>query len=377
MLWCMSQRDLYVDRLRVLMTALVILLHCSITYGASGGWFRYERHFDGSLPSILLTMFAGSLQAWFMGFFFLLAGYFTPASLERKGAGSFLRDRFRRLGWPLVFFILLLGPLTAAMNEAANGGSFWGTIRWLWQHHRIINGPLWFAQALLIFSLIYCAWCVLSRRQAKVNNTPRPIPGFFWWILSAFVVGAVALAIRQVVPTGVNVFGLQLGFFSSYIFLFFLGIAAYRNNWLHRLTWRQAWLPGVISLLTWPELWILSLHLHATHPHEHLDFSGGTSLPAIVYAFWEPFFAWGVIAALLLIFRQWLNRPSALWEWLCRRAYAVYVIHPPVLVGMSILFFPWAASPLIKFAVVGVLSCITTWLLSDPLVRLPGLRRVL
>lgn len=66
----MSQRDFYIDRLRTVLTALVILLHCAITYGASGGWFCYERHFDGSPSSILLTIFTGSLQAWFMGFFF-------------------------------------------------------------------------------------------------------------------------------------------------------------------------------------------------------------------------------------------------------------------------------------------------------------------
>jgi len=35
-----------------------------------------------------------------MGFFFLLAGYFTPRSLERKGYGHFLCDRFLRLGLP-------------------------------------------------------------------------------------------------------------------------------------------------------------------------------------------------------------------------------------------------------------------------------------
>jgi glucans biosynthesis protein C len=29
-----------------------------------------------------------------MAFFFLLAGYYAPASLDRKGYGQFIRDRF-------------------------------------------------------------------------------------------------------------------------------------------------------------------------------------------------------------------------------------------------------------------------------------------
>jgi hypothetical protein len=64
---------------------------------------------------------------------------------------------------------------------------------------------------------------------------------------------------------------------------------------------------------------------------------------AFLYAFWEPFIAWGIIAALLLWFRGHLNQPSATWEWLGRRAYAVYIIHPPVLVGISLLLHRWVA----------------------------------
>ena len=57
------------------------------------------------------------------------------------------------------------------------------------------------------------------------------------------------------------------------------------------------------------------------------------------------------------------------WTWLNRRAYAVYIIHPPVLVGVSVLLHPWIAPALLKFAVTGTLSCAACWLISDPLVR--------
>jgi peptidoglycan/LPS O-acetylase OafA/YrhL len=110
---------------------------------------------------------------------------------------------------------------------------------------------------------------------------------------------------------------------------------------------------------------------------EKMNFSGGPTWPAILYAFWEPFVAWGIIAAYLLIFRELLNRPSTLWSWLGRRAYAVYIIHPVVLVGVSLLFRGWTAPALAKWGVVGPLACIVCWLVADPLVRLPGLRRVI
>jgi hypothetical protein len=40
-------------------------------------------------------------------------------------------------------------------------------------------------------------------------------------------------------------------------------------------------------------------------------------------------------------------------EWLNRRSYSVYIIHPVVLVGISLLLRPWAAPALIKLAVTG------------------------
>jgi hypothetical protein len=41
-----------------------------------------------------------------------------------------------------------------------------------------------------------------------------------------------------------------------------------------------------------------------------------------------------------------------------------------------LLLHGWAAPALVKFAVVGSLTCIATWLAADPFVRLPGVRRV-
>jgi peptidoglycan/LPS O-acetylase OafA/YrhL len=95
-----------------------------------------------------------------------------------------------------------------------------------------------------------------------------------------------------------------------------------------------------------------------------------------LYALWEPFVAWALIAAWLLVFRAGMNGASTFWTWLNRRAYAVYIIHPVILVGISLLLHPWNAPALVKFCVTGALSCIACWLLADPLVRLPGLRRV-
>jgi peptidoglycan/LPS O-acetylase OafA/YrhL len=377
----MPQRDFYIDRLRSVMTVLVILHHTAITYGAMGGWFWHEIEPSRTPSSILLILFCTTNQAYFMGFFFLLAGYFTPASLDRKGYRRFIIDRFIRLGIPILAFGLILGPLTAALVTCAQGDGFWPTFAALWHRKQFIIGPLWFAEALLIFSL----WYVLVRRvagpqpgnAARSGQTPMPapspvpspssLPSWPAWFIGALIVGGAALTIRQFLPIGVSLFG----YWAMYVFLFVVGVRAKPRNWLAQLDWKHARPWVITACVVWPTLplgWKLAAG--------HANFNTGLSWAAFLYAFWEPFIAWGIICAWLLVFRAHMNQPSAFWNWLNRRAYAVYIIHPPVLVGIALLLHGWVAPALVKFGVVGLLACIATWTLADPLVRLPGVRSV-
>ncbi len=359
------------------MTALVILHHTAITYGAPGGWFYNELRPSGSISSLLLTLFVATNQAYFMGFFFLLAGYFTPASLERKGYGRFFGDRFLRLGLPLAAFIFILNPLTTALVTAYEGKGFWSTFVYFWNHAVIGAGPLWFAQALLIFSIGYGGWrAAAGAPLSQSRRTPKRIPRGYWWLASGLGTGLAALAIRQAIPVGKNIFGLQLGYFAGYIFLFGLGVAAWRFDWLRQLEWRHArsWVLGLVVSL--PTLPAAILTAHAMNGAGKPNFGGGLSWTSIFYALWEPFVAWGLIAAWVLFARAYMNRPSSLWSWLNRRAYAVYIIHPPILVGVSLLLHQWIAPALVKFTVTGTFVCLACWIIADPLVRLPGLRRV-
>ncbi len=379
---CYTRRSMarayYIDRIRVILTALVILHHTAITYGAPGGWYYRELPTPSSPTGLLFILFVSVNQAYFMGCFFLIAGYFTPASYDRKGPGRFFIDRLIRLGIPLLGFAVILDPLTNAIALA------WGrppgkAIPFLSDFiHRVFtadwnNGPLWFAQALLIFSAVYIGWRRL--RRTDVGRSESPLPSFHVWLLSALGVGAGALLIRQWVPVGENVLQMQLGYFSSYIFLFALGTVAWRHNWFDRLTWRVARGWVILSITLLPAIVVTAI-LSGRMAGKPVNFSGGFSLPAVLYAFWEPFVAWGIIAAYLIWFREHANRRSAIWEYLAARAYAAYILHPPVLVAISVIFLPWQGPALMKFAVIGTLALLLTLGFSSLLLRVPGARRV-
>src|SRR5882757_694967 len=84
-----STRLWFVDNLRVVLTSLVVLHHIATMY-ALPLWYYTEPPTSGT-AALGLTVFLLVDQAWFMGAFFLLSGYFTPGSYDRKGPRAFLR----------------------------------------------------------------------------------------------------------------------------------------------------------------------------------------------------------------------------------------------------------------------------------------------
>ncbi len=373
-----GNRLVFIDRLRSLLTVLVIAHHSAITYGGSGSWF-YREVTDGGAPfSLLLTLFCAVNQAFFMGMFFLLAGYFTPGALQAKGRWRFARDRLLRLGLPLLLFGWLLGPLAVALAGTQQGRPLW---RHWWQlvsDGVFVIGPLWFAWALLLFSAGWLLWRAARPvpASAAVQPTPAQVPGDRAWLLAALGVGAAALALRQVVPVGENRWGLQLGYFASYGFLFALGCAAWRHRWLERIARAQARRWGRVALYTVPLLVATSAATGAL-AGKPVDFNGGLGVAAVVYAFWEPFVAWGVIARLLVGFQTRFHTPQPRWQRWDASAYGAFILHAPVVVGLSVALAGWSLPLPLKFGLLLVGSTVLSFLLASWLRRLPGADRVL
>lgn len=101
-------------------------------------------------------------QGFFMGTFFLIAGHFTPASYDRKGAGGLLRDRVVRLLIPLFAFDLVLGPLVTIPILVADHapvslslGTYLSIAR---------PGPLWFVEVGMQSGLPACVKLNGARR---------------------------------------------------------------------------------------------------------------------------------------------------------------------------------------------------------------------
>lgn len=359
------QRQAHFDHLRILLTFLVVLHHAAITYGGSGSWYWRELPNASSVPLIMLNAID---QSFFMGFFFLLSGYFMVASLERKTTTNFLIDRFLRLGIPLLFYFFVLSPLTIvlAYDSPAMIGEKW----WLMINDKQFGpGPLWFAEALLIFAFTY----LLINKIISVKHwSPTRLPGFAVLMVVALGLGLISFVLRLTIPVGSEVLWLQLGFFPCYVFLFFAGCAAHKHQLLDKVDGKYAAPWVFISLVAIATLPFALMKLFGDGP-----FEGGWNTNAAYYAWWDPLTGWGIILGLLWFFRRFLATPTVASEWVARRVYGVFIFHAPVLVALSVMFAPLTLNPYCKFMVVSILTFLAGLLVTSFCFLFPPAKKIL
>ncbi|RXT03797.1 acyltransferase family protein [Ammoniphilus sp. CFH 90114] len=370
----MANRLYYLDYLRVFLTFLVILHHTAIAYGAGGSWIYVDvDQSELTITSILLTLFTAVNQSFFMGLFFFLSGYFTPGAFDRKGAKMFLKERFIRLGIPLLFYVFFLGPVIYYIAHYR----YQFTLLEYYQSHiltfrQIHIGPLWFVEALLIFCFIYS---LLRWLSAPRSTRVLPSPAMKTLLFFAIGMGLTAFLVRFIFPVGTGVLGLQFGYFPSYIVLFTAGILAYRGQWLNHLTpslVKTWWRISLVSIPLLPIVFILTGALEG-----NLMFEGGANVQSFFYAIWEPFVAFGIILWLLQYFNRAWNQPTPFRTLLGQLAYTVFIIHPAVVVGFSLLLTGVDLLPLMKFVLVGFFSTVTCFIIASILIKLPYAKKIL
>jgi hypothetical protein len=268
---------------------------------------------------------------------------------------------------------LVLGPLTVVLarlghsSDPSRSASAVQAIP-LW-----VIGPLWFPWALLLFSIVYAIWRKAFPQTHRASDAKPPSHSV--WLRTAFSVGVVALCLRQFFPVGQSVLGLQLGYFSSYVFLFAVGCAAASRGWMAQLTWSHArgWFFAALVLIPVLPLAIL---LAPHYFHGAQNFSGGFNASAFVYAFWEPLVAWGIIAALLVLFRERFNAASVHWDRWGRQAYGAFFLHAPLTVALSLVLSSLPAPALIKFLSVGLLATLASFYASGLLLKSKWMQRI-
>jgi surface polysaccharide O-acyltransferase-like enzyme len=370
-----SQKIYYLDHVKLLLTVLVILHHAFIAYGGNGGWY-YKQPATDLRVVLPLTVLISTNQSFFMGLFFLLSAYFIEPSLKRKGISVYLKDRFKRLGIPLLFCSFLLSPIINYLVYHFGKLKKVTLIQYLSNYNDWVDfGVLWFVLALLLFTLIFVA---LYKLKLTGN---RSISKLHAGNVLLFAAGLsfVTYLFRMLFPAdgALQPVGFHLGHFPQYIAMFIIGILARRGKLAEsldlKMAKRFAWLAAAILITGFP----LMLYIKTITNAPASNFNGGVNLESFIYSFYEQMLGVSIIVALIGIIKYKWNQPSKFLTMQSRNSFAVYIFHPLVLVVISLILSRVYTTPTIKLAIAAPAAVVGSFVLAAGIMRIPGVNKVL
>ena len=379
----------FMDNLRVALTVLIVLQHASFAYAPGSWWYFVDREQQPLLSAFFLVN-----RSFRMSLFFVIAGYFMPYVFDRKGAAQYLKDRFRRLGLPILLFLFLIFPplmygyyLNFRGYPDIGFASYYWHVYWGfgWRHPPDWSGPnwpdrqlghLWFVEMLLVYALGYAIWRWF-RQALRLRHPGRlPQPGLLTLIPALVIVAASSYWVRLASPIYewhgfFGVFQQQPADLPRDFACFAFGVLAYRNNWLITLPKRIGY--GWLGLGIAGALFFVVCDLSG-----HSFFSpGGRDFDAMVYPIWETLTCFGLCLGLPILFREHFDIQTPFLRALSLASYGVYLFHLPMVVALQYALADAPLSAVGKFLSVGAIAVPAAFVFTAALRRWPGARRVI
>jgi glucan biosynthesis protein C len=377
-----TSRLFFIDHLRASLVTLVVLHHVALVYGAGAPFYYVEPPINDPLAFLVLLVFVLFNQAWFMGALFLLAGYFTPGSFDRKGPGSFLKGRLLRLGVPLIIFYFVLSPISSIgyWQMPASLTGITSPLTWQAYPYLLGMGPLWFVAMLLIFDFGYAAWRMLTRNRTSTSMSKSSLPSYLLIGVFILALALVSYLVRIVIPMGKDVLDFPtISYLPQYLSFFVLGTVASRQNWFRTLPHPMG-VVGIVTAVVAGVLLVplaLSGRLFSLEVTEPAGFVGNGHWQSAVYALWDSTFAVGTCLAAITLFRRFINGQGRFGRFLSQHGYTVYIIHIPIVVFIAIALKGIHLEPLLKFGVVAVIAVPTCFAGAYIVRKIPLASRIL
>lgn len=364
-------RVVFLDVLRVLIISMVIIHHAAQAYGPTGGFWPVK----DTATSDWFRPFYTVNAAVGLGLLFLLAGFLLPGSYERKGPRRFLKDRWARLGVPLVFFILVVNiPLMYFMSGRPDPVDLIrGLYNGAWQGAYL---HLWFLGHLLLYSVGYVIWARRAGSRGRARMLPPPGHTVIFMFAAALIL--VTWVVRWWFPVDdwvplFFVLPAEPANLAQYLSLFVLGVLAFRNDWFGRIPLRV----GLVWLVVGVGAAAVVYSLQASNLWDAMTATGGPDWRSLVRVSLEALVCTGLSVGLVVTFREVFRTPTPFLAAMATASYAAYILHAFVVVGLQMALLQIVSPPGAKFAIVSVLGLFLSFGIGHLSRFVPGVRVLL
>jgi len=349
------QRIYFLDNLRALAILIVVFAHGLIPYTYADvqiHHFFFRNHFRYHF----IDDIGYSVHFFTMPVFFLLAGFFTRASLLRHPLAEFINEKVLRLALPIVigwifflpmhgtlyianFLILLQHNLHAPVYELLNASQiYWATFIETLKNGDFFlsffnNEHLWFLEYLLIFSglsIFIFKYDGVFKKLSNIIFSYYKLPAIL--LLTLFFMTSTAtivvMPLFSTIPTAQSL--LVYGFF--FFYGWYLQQQPSVMEHLKSQTFRY-------TLSSFVSIFAYCIALHYSTPNTN------NSLISITHAF----ALFTTLNAIIALFYRFFNAANKILRYISDASFWLYLMHIPVILILEVFFVDHTKSPLIEY----------------------------
>ena len=358
----MKQRYYFIDNLRWVTVALVLIYHVFYNFNAQGvfgsiGGFREHQWWD-----TVCTV----LYPWFMTLMFILAGASSRYALKCRTTKEFRQERTRKLLVPSTLGLLLYGGMLGALNITAGGGGDAMPADMPFVAKYLIavvsgTGPLWFIQDLFIFSLLL----LVVRKVIDADRVEAWLDGLSVKGLSCVLFGFFLLLglLAQTQIDEVGDFSGLLNLYRPvyYFGIFLVGYYIFSSERIHDYL-AARYLTFSILAVIWCVYFCVC------------NYGADYTSPAVLQSFSCNMYCWSMVLALFGLFKHRYNCTTFFSQYMTRSSYGLYIIHMTVCTASCL----WLKSTALPVWLIYTLALIATFVgsmvLWEVLRRIPFVR---
>jgi glucan biosynthesis protein C len=346
------------DAMRGVLMSLGVIYHSALIFQPNLVWRVAESSKDP-----VLGWLARFIHAFRMPSFFIVAGYFCFLIIHKYGDNGFLRNRLQRLVIPLLATAVLINPWTNYLSANRPAVSF---NEYLFSPEYFYGGAwmvqLWFLNTLLVF----CFLCFVGVKLMRL----APIPHASLDRMMESAPKTFALALALALPIGNAVIArifwhtvdndamlggiIDPADLSRYLPYFLFGCVIWHSKILtQRFTSAWFWLTAlaIASALLW-----MAPTVEGKDAPRYIEYANYLA-------------AWGLSSLCLAFFRQFFNRPSAVFRYLSDASYTIYLMHMLFVIALGALLATTDLPVYLKFGLLVICTTVASLACHHFLVR--------
>ena len=356
----MKPRYYFIDNLRWVTVALVLIYHVFYNFNAQGVFGGIGGFTEHQWQDVICTV----LYPWFMTLMFILAGVSSRYALLHRTVKEFRRERTRKLLVPSTLGLLLFGWVLGFVNMKAGGGVWPEGVPCVAKYLIVVvsgTGPLWFIQDLYVFSLLLLVVRkVLDADRVEACLGRLSVKGISLVLLGFFLLlGLLAQTQIDEVDTFDGLLNLYRPIY--YFGVFLVGYYIFSSERIHDYL-ATRYLTFSLLAVIWSVYFCVC------------NYGTDYTSPAVLQSFSCNMYCWSMVLALFGVFKHRYNCTTPFSQYMTRSSYGLYIVHMTVCTSACL----WLKSTALPLWLIYPLALIATFagsvVLWEMLRRIPFVR---